>query len=168
MEIRRMHPQEAVAVSDLVVETLRTTNAKDYSPAYLEGIVQRKQPADILAEAEHFHFYVAVDGDRILGCGAIGPYWGSLTESSLFTLFVHPAHQGKGIGRQLIQALEQDPYGLRAQRIEVPASITAAPFYRKCGYQYKPGHTEPDEEGLLRLEKFPVQSDTPPAPREQP
>ncbi len=165
MEIRLMQPEEAAAVSDLVIETLRTTNAKDYSLEYLEGIVQRKQPADILAEAEHFHFYVAVEDRRIVGCGAIGPYWGSPTESSLFTLFVHPAHQGKGIGRQLIQALEQDAYGLRAQRIEVPASITATPFYLKCGYQYKPGHTEPDEEGLLRLEKFPAQSDTFPGPR---
>ena len=45
-------------------------------------------------------------------------------------------------------------YFLRAGRIEIPASITGVPFYLKCGYTYKNNVTEPDEEGLIRLEKF--------------
>lgn len=43
---------------------------------------------------------------------------------------------------------------LRAKRIEIPASITATPFYIKMGYNYKNGIDTPDDEGLLRLEKF--------------
>jgi len=50
--------------------------------------------------------------------------------------------------------LEKDEYFLRAKRIEVPASITAVPFYKKMGYDYKNGVAEPDEEGLVRMEKF--------------
>jgi hypothetical protein len=42
----------------------------------------------------------------------------------------------------------------RAKRVEIPASITATPFYRKMGYDYKNGIDKPDDEGLLRLEKF--------------
>lgn len=42
---------------------------------------------------------------------------------------------------------------LRADRIEIPASITAVEFYRK-GYEYKNGINELDEEGHYRLEKF--------------
>ena len=33
------------------------------------------------------------------------------------------------------------------------ASITGVPFYRKMGYEYKNGVTEPDEEHLIRMEK---------------
>ena len=43
---------------------------------------------------------------------------------------------------------------MRAKRIEIPASITGTPFYRKMGYDYKNGISTPDEEGLLRLEKY--------------
>lgn len=43
---------------------------------------------------------------------------------------------------------------LRADRIEIPASITAVEFYRKQGYEYKNGINELDEEGHYRLEKF--------------
>ena len=101
-----------------------------------------------------FHFYVVCDDNKLVGCGAIGPYWDKEDESSLFTIFVLPEYQGKGIGKKIIETLEQDEYFLRAKRIEIPASITGTPFYRKMGYDYKNGISTPDEEGLLRLEKY--------------
>lgn len=42
------------------------------------------------------------DEGVIIGCGAIGSYWGKKDESSLFTIFVLPEYQGKGIGRKII------------------------------------------------------------------
>lgn len=65
-----------------------------------------------------------------------------------------PEYQGKGIGKSIIETLEADEYFLRAKRIEIPASITATPFYIKMGYDYINAVNEPDDEGLLRLEKF--------------
>jgi GNAT superfamily N-acetyltransferase len=97
---------------------------------------------------------VVCRNQNIVGCGAIGPYWGSQTESSLFNIFVHPDYQGRGLGRKIIETLEQDEYFLRANRVEIPASITACQFYRKMGYDYKNGQSEPDEGLLYRLEKF--------------
>jgi hypothetical protein len=38
--------------------------------------------------------------------------------------------------------------------VEIPASITATPFYRKMGYSFKNGVESPDEERLVRMEKF--------------
>lgn len=63
-------------------------------------------------------------------------------------------YQGQGIGRKIIEALENDDYYMRAKRIEIPASITACQFYRKMGYDYKGGINAIDEEQLYRLEKF--------------
>ena len=153
MNIRRFAAADAQAVSDLIVRTLRVSNARDYPAAMLEELVTRMQPADILVRAGWTHFYVVEDGGAIVGCGAIGPYWEKTDESSLFTIFVDPDWQGKGVGRRIIETLEQDEYALRAKRIEIPASITGLPFYLKLGYTYKDGHTEPDEELLYRLEK---------------
>ena len=121
---------------------------------YLEKDIQRLQPKDILQRSEWTHFYVVCDEGKIIGCGAIGPYWGKEDESSLFTIFVLPEYQGKGVGRQLIGTLENDEYFLRAKRIEILASITGVPFYMKMGYHYKNGITTPDEEHLIRLEKY--------------
>ena len=79
---------------------------------------------------------------------------GKTDESGLFNIFVHPVHQRQGVGRAIIETLEEDDYFTRARRVEIPASITGTPFYLKMGYSYKNGVTVPDEEGLIRLEKY--------------
>ena len=159
MIIRRFEEKDAGAVSGLIAETLRKTNRKDYSEEYLEDIIRHLQPDDILARAGWQHFYVAEEDACVIGCGAIGPYWGREDESSLFMIFVHPEKQGKGVGRALVKTLEQDEYALRARRIEIPASITGLPFYQKMGYTFKNGVDAPDEERLYRLEKYRIPED---------
>ena len=98
--------------------------------------------------------YVFELENQIVGVGSISSFWGSKTESILLTIFVLPELHGKGIGRIIIQTLEQDELFIRANRIEIPASITATEFYRKFGYDYKNGIKELDEEHHYRLEKF--------------
>lgn len=154
MIIRRFAKNDAEKVSTLIIRTEKITNSKDYSEEWINALEKRAQPSDILERAAWTHFYVVEDNDTIIGCGAIGPYWGSKTESSLFNIFVSPEYQGNGIGRTIIKTLEQDEYFLRAKRVEVPASITAVNFYRKFGYDYKNGVDRPDEKQLYRLEKF--------------
>ena len=154
MEIRRFEAGDENAVSELIAQTLRTTNIHDYTEEFIENEVRTLTPEYIAWRASWTHFYVACEGNAMIGCGAIGSYWGSETQSSLFTIFVLPQYQGKGVGRSIIRTLEADEYALRAQRIEIPASITACGFYRKMGYDYKNGVKTPDEEGLLRLEKY--------------
>ena len=154
MNIRRFKESDAVAVSDVVIKTLRISNVKDYPAELMEEVVKSQQPQNILERASWTHFYVVEDGDKIIGCGSIGPFWGKEDESGLFTIFVLPKYQGKGVGRLIMETLEKDEYFLRAKRIEIPSSITGCQFYRKFGYDYKNGVAELDEERLYRLEKF--------------
>lgn len=154
MIIRRLREEDARAVSDLIVTTIRISNTKDYPMDMMEELVKTQTPEHVLERAGWTHFYVAEETGKIVGCGAIGPYWGKEDESSLFSIFVHPGYQGRGIGKAIVKTLEQDEFALRAKRIEVPASITGLPFYLKMGYAYKDGRTETDEEQLYRLEKF--------------
>lgn len=153
MNIRRFEKSDAAEVSRLIRTTIQISNAKDYPAELLDALVETETEEHVLERASWTHFYVVIDEDKIIGCGAIGPYWGKEDESSLFTIFVHPDYQGKGIGRDIIHTLEKDEYYQRAQRIEIPASITGVPVYRKMGYEYKNGVTEPDEEHLIRMEK---------------
>ena len=154
MIIRRFKENDAEKVSQMIIWTERITNSKDYSEEWINALEKRAQPSHILERAGWTHFYVVEENDTIIGCGAIGPYWDSETESCLFNIFVLPEYQGKGIGRKIVETLELDEYFLRANHIEVAASITAVNFYRKLGYDYKNGDDRPDEEQNYRLEKF--------------
>ena len=154
MIIRRFENSDAAAASDLIRQTLRISNTKDYPADIIEELVQRHTPEYVLQRAGWTHFYVAEEDGNLIGCGAIGPYWDKEDESSLFSFFVRPDQQRKGVGAALMQALENDEYALRARRIEIPASITGLPFYQKMGYKFKAGGDQPDEERLYRLEKI--------------
>ena len=154
MEIRRFKQEDATELSNVISETIKISNSKDYPPKYVEVNLLSHSPEALIERAKNSHMYVVCDNLKIIGCGAIAEFWGSNTESILLTIFVLPDYQGKGVGRKIIETLEKDEYFTRANRIEIPASITAVEFYKKMGYDYKNGIEELENGVLYRLEKF--------------
>lgn len=154
MIIRRFKNEDSIELAEVIAKTLRTTNIKDYSSEYIENDISFLSADKLIERSSWTNLYVVCIDDKIVGCGAIGSYWGKEDESSLFTIFVLPEYQGQGIGRKIMETLENDEYFLRAKRIEIPSSVTAVGFYKKFGYDYKNGIPEIDDEQLYRLEKF--------------
>ncbi|GEN94617.1 GNAT family N-acetyltransferase [Pediococcus ethanolidurans] len=152
---RLFKPEDVNDVAKVIAKTLRISNRKDYSHEYIEADIKSMNAQFFIDKAKQTHFYVFCDADRSIGTGAIGSYWGSTTEYSLFDIFILPNFQHQGIGRLIIETLEKDSYFLKATRVEIPASITALPFYQHMGYMFKDGQHKPDKEQLYRLEKFP-------------
>ena len=69
--LRRFRSGDEFAVSDMICTTLIISNRKDYSPGFIEGNIKSRSPEIIAARAEEAHFYVAMDGETIIGCGGI-------------------------------------------------------------------------------------------------
>ena len=154
MEIRNFSNEDAEKVSNLIRRNFLEVNIKDYSIEEMQERANMFDTQKVLEVAGYAHMYVVCADNHIIGCGAIASFWGKPDESILLTIFVLPELQGQGIGRAIIQKLEEDELFINAKRIEIPASITACEFYRKLGYDYKDGINQLDEERLIRLEKF--------------
>lgn len=154
ISVRRYKEEDAEEVSRLIVRNFLEINSKDYGIAAMEELAKVYDSEKVLNVAGYAHMYVFEWNGKIVGTGSISSFWGSETESILLTIFVLPEFHGKGIGRKIINTLEQDELYTRSTRIEIPASITATEFYRKFGYDYKNGVKELDEEHHYRLEKF--------------
>ena len=90
MEIRLFKIEDAIETAQVIAETLRVSNSQDYSNEYIEANITSHSPEVLIARANEGHMYVVCDNSRIVGCGAIAGYWGSLTESILLTIFVLP------------------------------------------------------------------------------
>lgn len=151
--IRKYDEADTEGVLNIIHRNSIEINSKDYGMEFMQKFVDNCDANWLYKRASFCHMYVAVENEQIVGVGGIASYFGSLKESILLTIFVMPECHGRGIGKKIVHILENDEYGLRANRIEVPASITATEFYRKLGYDYKNGIKELDEERHYRLEK---------------
>ena len=160
--VRRYKDGDAPFICKVIKEDVLAENIKDYPIEIIDNIIKNHDEALIERRASKFHVYVLEDNNIIVGVGMIGPYWDSLTESSFFTIFIDPRYKGLGLGRKIIKTLEQDEYYKRADRIEIPASLTALEFYKHFGFGFKKmGHIASvvDGEGIYKLEKYPKISD---------
>lgn len=152
--VRRYQEQDAEEIVNLIVRNFREVNVKDYGEKAMEKLAESHNVEWFKGVASYSNVYVFCINDKIVGTGSIASFWGSPTESILLTVFVLPELHRQGIGRFIIQTLEADELFLRAERVEIPASITAVEFYRKQGYNYKNGIKELDNEGHYRPEKY--------------
>lgn len=146
--------KDAEEIVNLIIRNFKEVNVKDYGEEAMDVLSATHDVNWFIGVAKHSNVYVFWNEDKVVGVGSISSYWGSPTESILLTIFVLPEFHGQGIGSYIIDTLESDELFLRAERIEIPASITAVEFYRKKGYEYKNGIKELDAEQHYRLEKF--------------
>lgn len=152
--VRPYKEQDTEEIVNLIVRNFKEVNIRDYGEKAIKKLVETHDTDWFKEVARHSNVYIFCIDEKIVGVGSISSFWGSPTESILLTIFVLPDLHGKGIGRYIIETLEKDELFLRADRIEIPASITAVEFYRKQGYDFKNGIKELDGEGHFRLEKF--------------
>lgn len=78
------------------------------------------------------NFFVADDHGQIVGCAALEIYSSKLAE--LRSLVVASSHQGRGLGKRLVQACLD-----RAREenvLEVMAITASEEFFRQCGFDF--------------------------------
>lgn len=82
IKVRRYIVGDESEICNLIKKDLLTENIKDYSKEYIDNLIKSNNKDLIIKRAKQFHVYVLIDNKKIVGVGMIGPYWGSLTESS--------------------------------------------------------------------------------------
>ncbi len=75
-------------------------------------------------------YIVAVENNRLVGCGALHFVWGRLGE--IRSLAIVPEKKGTGIGRKIVELLEEDGVDRGAKMF---FALTYQPgFFAKCDY----------------------------------
>jgi ribosomal protein S18 acetylase RimI-like enzyme len=127
MEIRKFRPVDAAEVSEVICRALALINIKDYPEDNIKPLIVYFSPETILKLAQARHMLVATIDSKIVGTG-------SLYEDTIYSLFVDPDHITKGIGRKLMQKLEELAKNNHIALLKVPSSLTAIEFYIKLGF----------------------------------
>jgi len=151
--IRGLMEDDATDVSQLIGRNFREVNSRDYPAAEMERMVAYYSPDKIVAMAGQGHFYVACSGETVVGCGQAAAS-DHEDECCLKAIFVNPDWHGCGIGRLIMQALENDCAERLIKRVVLDASITAVDFYKRLGYAHDGGEAVLNEDGLYRMVKL--------------
>jgi GNAT superfamily N-acetyltransferase len=89
-----------------------------------------------------------------VGTGSLANF-GSEENPSYYgtAVFVALEHHRQGIGKSIMQKLEEKAAELGADKITVRAAVNARVFYEKIDYSYKDGIALEDERGNYIMEK---------------
>ncbi|OLU32729.1 GNAT family N-acetyltransferase [Pseudomonas sp. PA27(2017)] len=125
--IRQAREADADAISDVIVQALRLSNAADYPPQVIERVAANFDAAGVRRLMASREIFVALDGARVVATA-------SLAGDVVRSVFVLPELQGRGVGKALMRYVEGVAQAAAVQCLRVPASLTAVPFYSALGY----------------------------------
>lgn len=127
-QIRLATPDDAAAISQVIIQSLRKSNALDYSPEVISQVEKSFSAEAIRALLKQRLVFVATIDKRVVATAG-------LDQDVVRSVFVEPSHQGGGLGRQLMATLQSVAQDAKIEVLRVPSSITAEAFYFKLGYR---------------------------------
>lgn len=156
IEIKEYNDKYAEEISKIVVQNMLEVNSKDYEIEFCENSAKNFTATKI---KENFNkrtkVFVALENDIVVGTASLDKSWyNDAGEYWILTVFVDISHHGQGIGRMLLEKIEEFAIEMKFKKIVIPASITACEFYHKLGYEYKDGKKELNEDKMYIMEKY--------------
>ena len=126
--IRPATPAEAEALCALHKASVRSLCLGAYTADEIEAWLRDREPAS-------YRQAMTAGGETMLVAERDGAVAGfaSIKETMLFGLYVDPV-RGRGSGRILLQAVEEEVRRRGAAVLSLQATLNAVPFYRKHGY----------------------------------
>ncbi len=138
MYIRPATRDEMKALVQLIDQSIRLTNANDYSPDVINRTCLLFTEEKLVECFFRRDVFVAVEGLKIVGTISLG-------SGKVQNFFVAPNSQKQGIGEELLNHVEAHAIEIGLMELGVSSSITAMPYYRKRGYKLL--HFEEKDDG---------------------
>lgn len=150
LEIRRATPADALIISDLIVRTLRETNARYYSADILDGVIANFSSDKVALRMADRIVLIAVNEGEIVGTASLHGNW-------VRSVFVRPDRQGQGIGARLMESVLAIAVEQKIGQVTVPSSVNAEAFYGKLGFVHLRDEFQGAERVILMTKALPSQ-----------
>jgi len=128
MEIYSFDKRFSKQVSELIRNTLREINSKDYSKEIIEKMCIRFSEENIINRASNRKMMLMIENEKVIGTA-------SLKDNIILTVFVGVNVQSKGIGTKLMRYVEAIASKKGFKKVLLPSSITSVSFYERLGYK---------------------------------
>ena len=129
LEFRTASLTDAAKLSSMIKRTIRTTNSKDYDQQSIDLLCAIFEPEQVVARIRDELILLCFLGADLVG--TVG-----LKRDYLRSLFVDPNYQKQGIGKVLVEYMEELAQENAISEIMLHSSLTAQNFYTALGYGY--------------------------------
>lgn len=126
--VRDYSPADAGATIDIFLQAIREVSSKDYSPAQIDAWAKVDDPKVWAEWRASRRTWMAICETQPVG------FTDLKADGCLDMMFVHPAHQGKGVASLLLETVEAAARDQGLKRIFTEASLTARPFFERKGF----------------------------------
>ena len=128
MLIRRFKLGDETKISYLIKCTVYLVNSVDYPASIIEKARLDNTPSKIIKKSRENIVYVAVKDKKIMGTA-------TLAGNKVEAVYVHPRYHSLGVGKKLMEKLEEQARSKGYTKLILYASITAVGFYEKLKYK---------------------------------
>lgn len=130
MKLRKYKQTDCAEIATLFYNTVHAVNAQDYTKAQLDAWATGEIDISVWDKtfSEH-NTLIAEDAGIIVGFGDMDG------NGYLDKLFIHKDYQNRGIATAILNELECQALLHNIFRFTTHASITAKPFFERCGYK---------------------------------
>ena len=125
--VREFESGDASSVSQLIIDNLMLINSRDYGEEAARQLARFYSPQLLLEYVQKGGMFVAVEHSTILGTAA-------LDQGQVRNVFVRIDHHQRGIGKILMQHIEDIARQQGKVQLVLRASVSAVVFYQKFGY----------------------------------
>ncbi len=129
--LRPATSEDGEALVEVHVASIRELGPAAYDPEQVEAWAANKRPDRYPLEDESTRAVVA---DRE-SHGIVGFGWVDLEAGEVTAVYVHPDHARQGVGRSILEYLETAAREAGLESLGLTASVNAARFYERVGYE---------------------------------
>jgi len=133
---------------EFIIDTIKVSYFGYYPEEAINYFIKYSNKQDILDDAESNYVIVIKDNNKIIGTG-------TLKFTHIKRVFVNSSYQGKGLGRLIMNDLEEKAKTFNLKIVELHSSLFAKSFYDKLGYKlFKMGKVEVENGELLYFQRM--------------
>ena len=139
VEIKEYDEKYAKEMSNIILTNMYKINIKDHGKEVIDRISRHFTENEIKKNfPNRDKCFVALKEGKVIGTASISKFKGDETGTKyiILTVFVKIENHHQGIGKTLINKVEEYAKNVGAKEIVIPASIYACEFYRKLGYNF--------------------------------
>lgn len=128
--IRRAHQEDCESIWQVHIRAIKGMCIGHYSQEEVNLWSSVLKPGRYIKAIARGAFFVATEGDAIVGFSNLNQESGEVE-----AVYVAPSCAGLGVGRRLLQALENEARDAGLTSLRLSASLNAVSFYEKAGYR---------------------------------